>query len=430
MDRERERRRRRKRGERGTKNTARKREERKRGKREAVEDGIEVKVDIWREERTEETLFYLPDRIPILAIILTDPCIERCRPASSSFLLPSIGSRLPLCLFIKKWPSSRPFHLTLKHTISSRSVPIMKIKIETSFLPKLTLRYLLYDGERVRIEKASIRVKNFPIVTRVRGRRRRSSPGHFQFATVSRVRPPSLFSVPPRSRFTGGGQPFRHHEPPALPTVSFHPRFVRQTTRDSYPSSFPPSVQLRKKLNSIHSFLLPTARAFHQNGSLSYRWQQMRPDLSAERNTNRLRSASFIHQPALLRPVKPGIFSTSWHFLLSISAPKREEESREGISLRWKLFLYDSARTFNEGNEFRLNRFRFNKSSSGCNGFGKIVMIIGIELWRFVAGDCCNLRWKFLQFHRQKISPGWNIAPSFDSDIGSSFKVILYREFV
>lgn len=130
MDRERKRRRRRKRGERGTKNTARKREERKRGKREAVEDGIEVKVDIWREERTEETLFYLPDRIPILAIILTDPCIERCRPASSSFLLPSIGSRLPLCLFIKKWPSSRPFHLTLKHTISSRSVPIMKIKID------------------------------------------------------------------------------------------------------------------------------------------------------------------------------------------------------------------------------------------------------------------------------------------------------------
>lgn len=54
------------------------------------------------------------------------------------------------------------------------------------------------------------------------------------------------------------GQPFRHHEPPALPTVSFHPRFVRQTTRDSYPSTPPSSVQLWKKLNSIHSFPLPT----------------------------------------------------------------------------------------------------------------------------------------------------------------------------
>lgn len=40
-----------------------------------LEDGIEVKVDIWREERTEKTLFYLPDRIAILPIILTDPYI-------------------------------------------------------------------------------------------------------------------------------------------------------------------------------------------------------------------------------------------------------------------------------------------------------------------------------------------------------------------
>lgn len=66
--------------EEGTKNTAR--------KREALEDGIEVKVDIWREERTEETLFYLPDRIAILPIILTDPYIELCSPASPSSLPP------------------------------------------------------------------------------------------------------------------------------------------------------------------------------------------------------------------------------------------------------------------------------------------------------------------------------------------------------
>lgn len=66
-DRKRERKRERRKRERKT--------QRGRGKREALEDGIEVKVDIWREERTEETLFYLPDRIAILPIILTDPYI-------------------------------------------------------------------------------------------------------------------------------------------------------------------------------------------------------------------------------------------------------------------------------------------------------------------------------------------------------------------
>lgn len=56
--------------EEGTKNTARKREERSVGGWNRGESRY-----LEMEERTEKTLFYLPDRIAILPIILTDPYI-------------------------------------------------------------------------------------------------------------------------------------------------------------------------------------------------------------------------------------------------------------------------------------------------------------------------------------------------------------------
>lgn len=58
---------------------------------------------------------------------------------------------------------------------------------------------------RVRMGKASIRSEKF-FTYRGGG----EELGHFQFATVSRVRPPSLFSVPPRSFHFGQrrGNPF------------------------------------------------------------------------------------------------------------------------------------------------------------------------------------------------------------------------------